>query len=1034
VIASRLAPFVHWLVDLYLLSTVLLLVGLALLHLFKQPSRRMAVAQSVAAGLAALVILATAPGWPRIAAFEWPSGDPAPLSLDGTPATVVETPSATAAAPDTIGATMGRSADVLAEASPARAELAEPEKALSQLSLPSWQSIVAIAFTSGAAINLAWLALGAIQAGRLRRSVRAATPRLEPLLARISADQEHAPRVGVSTRIGLPVAIGMVRPMIVLPESFVQSEPDDCLEAALAHEWAHIRNGDLSWLALLRLLNVVLFAQPLFWWLRRTIRSDQEALADAAASALHGDGRLAYAETLLGWARSSHRRQTGALASAALALWERPSMLHRRVRLLLDRDYRVEPATTRRWKLTTACLGLLGALMLSMVTLRPVVATAQDMKAASKESRPAGTASSGAEAPGDRLEYGGRVVDPDGKPFSGAGLHLAYHGRGPDAPVRVRTTSDAAGRFQFVVARGDLDPVREPADFAQVVATADGFGPGWENTFTLIANGPKPDSRNLTIRLARDDVPISGRFVDLEGRPLPGVTIQPDRILEAKNGDLSPWISASKSGNEGMYENEQNYLDRSLWNAGGKASRAVTTDADGRFTITGVGRERVVEVKYSGPTVTSKQIGILTRDAQPLVVTLARRSPDWGKWQFYGARFEHAAAPTKPVTGVVKDKDTGHPLAGVKIAASQRADSPLDGPSGIEATTDHDGRYSLVGLPKGSGNRVIVIPAKGQPYLASSIVVPDTPALDPVVLDIGLRRGVVIEGRVTDKETGKPVRAVVEYNAFRDNPHLADAPGYERAAIWEQYLTEPDGTYRVVGLPGRGLVGAQAIGVSGEYLRGIGYKGDQTQLIGVAVPHNTPWLFNALAEIDAPKDDSTFHCDLAMERGLTQTVRVVDPDGHPVAHAMIQGNTLFSDWGSPQGTPEFQIEGLRRGEKRRVFARLKDRKFAGWLDVVAGEHEVDTLRLQPWATVLGRLVEEDGTPREHVDLVLDLFFEQASTTDSSGRFRIEGLIPGTPHDFWVSPKPAYLSGKFAKGLVLAPGELKDLGDVKEAKR
>ena len=169
----------------------------------------------------------------------------------------------------------------------------------------------------------------------------------------------------------------------------------------------------------------------------------------------------------------------------------------------------------------------------------------------------------------------------------------------------------------------------------------------------------------------------------------------------------------------------------------------------------------------------------------------------------------------------------------------------------------------------------------------------------------------------------------------------------------------------------------------------------------------------------------SFRCDLALERGLTQTVRVVDPDGHPVAHATIQGNTVFSSWGSPQGTPEFQIKGLRRGEKRRVFARLDERQLAGWLDVIAGDHEVDTLKLQPWATVLGRLVEDDGTPREHVDLVTDRFFEQASTTDSSGRFRIEGLVPGTPHDLWVSPRTRFLSGKFAKDLVLAPGEVKD---------
>ncbi len=48
-----IAHSVHWLADLYLLSTVLLLVGLAVMYRFKQPSRRMAVARSVAAGLVA---------------------------------------------------------------------------------------------------------------------------------------------------------------------------------------------------------------------------------------------------------------------------------------------------------------------------------------------------------------------------------------------------------------------------------------------------------------------------------------------------------------------------------------------------------------------------------------------------------------------------------------------------------------------------------------------------------------------------------------------------------------------------------------------------------------------------------------------------------------------------------------------------------------------------------------------------------------------------------------------------------------------
>ena len=190
----------------------------------------------------------------------------------------------------------------------------------------------------------------------------------------------------------------------------------------------------------------------------------------------------------------------------------------------------------------------------------------------------------------------------------------------------------------------------------------------------------------------------------------------------------------------------------------------------------------------------------------------------------------------------------------MRIACNKTADFPVHGFNGIEATSDSDGRYSLVGLPKGKGNKAIVIPAKGQPYLASAIEIPDTPGLDPVVLDVGLKHGIVIEGRVTDRDTGKPVRSIVEYNTFRDNPHLKEAPGFDRSAVWQQYVTEPDGTYRVVALAGRGLVAAMAIGAGEEYLPGVGLKVDQETLIGTVVPHNTPWNFNTFADLEVPAE------------------------------------------------------------------------------------------------------------------------------------------------------------------------------------
>ena len=221
-----------------------------------------------------------------------------------------------------------------------------------------------------------------------------------------------------------------------------------------------------------------------------------------------------------------------------------------------------------------------------------------------------------------------------------------------------------------------------------------------------------------------------------------------------------------------------------------------------------------------------------------------------------------------------------------------------------------------------------------------------------------------------------------------------------------------------MGLAGRGMVSAMALGSGEDYLAGVGLKTDQAMLFGLAVPHNTPWNFNTFAELEIPAGASTVHSDLVLERGLAQTVRIVDPDGHPLVRARTQHHMRMSNWSAPLSTPEFQIKGLRRGEQRRVLARHEERKLCGWLHIVAGEQEITTLKLQPWAAVVGRLVEDDGMPRENVDLVPDHDADRRIVTDSTGHFRVEGLIPGIPLDVWVSSKPKFLSGKLVKQLVL----------------
>ena len=133
------------------------------------------------------------------------------------------------------------------------------------------------------------------------------------------------------------------------------------------HEWAHIRNGDLWLLALGRCLLVLLFPHPLFWWLRRAIRGDQELLADAAAA---GDNRPAYCEELLRLVRKTAYPSPIA-ASVAVGIWESPSQLSRRIAMLLDENFHVAPTAPRRWRYRALGLLLLLGAACSLLTLQP---------------------------------------------------------------------------------------------------------------------------------------------------------------------------------------------------------------------------------------------------------------------------------------------------------------------------------------------------------------------------------------------------------------------------------------------------------------------------------------------------------------------------------------------------------------------------------------------------------------------------------------------------------------------------------------
>src|SRR5262249_15850504 len=156
------------------------------------------------------------------------------------------------------------------------------------------------------------------------------------------------------------------------------------------------------------------------------------------------------------------------------------------------------------------------------------------------------------------------------------------------------------------------------------------------------------------------------------------------------------------------------------------------------------------------------------------------------------------------------------PIPRVIVTAMQRAGSIMSIEGLISTRTDAQDRYRLIGLPKADGHVLSVYPPLDQPYFITDFLkVPAGPGLGPVHYDIALHRGIWITGRVTDAITSRPVQAAIHYYPYLANTHAQGFPNFRAnsmSANWtgNRYHTDAEGRFRVVGLPGRGIVAVKS--------------------------------------------------------------------------------------------------------------------------------------------------------------------------------------------------------------------------------
>ncbi len=665
----------------------------------------------------------------------------------------------------------------------------------------------------------------------------------------------------------------------------------------------------------------------------------------------------------------------------------------------------------------------------------------------------------------DTIPFSGRVLDADGKPVAGAKVYYYFLTYQEEA-LPVRALTDAQGRFAFALRPKDV-PLSadtrqaDPRKTGHIVVKADGFTFAWHSV--------AKKQTDLTLRVAADDTPLTGRIIDLQGKPLAGLRVTARSAAAPEKGDLTPFLKALQAREPfypSLFSHVPNYLVKPL--IGGSRVQLLpvaTTDADGRFRLQGFAKERLIELRIEGPAIETRDLFVMTRpapgDGGALLSAPMINDPVFGpseRMVVLPNGFDYPAPPGLTVTGIVQDRESKRPIPRAIVEIYKLAGRNLSQNTIYHTVADEEGRYRFTGLRRGQGNRIRIRPPADQPYIP---VVKDVPlpavegapgvmSIAEATVDAALDRGVWVDVTVADKNTRQPVLGDISYFVLPEKlpptgPFAVPTPF--QGAYNGFVPIRNDGTFRFVAVPRRGILAFRANGDKYPLAR----EAATIRLPGGLAPSN----FHAFAEINPKLGDDPVKVKFVLDAGRIVKGKLVDPEGKPLSVGTLASG-LRSDWDlepEPLKTADFTVLDLHRP---RLLCFVHVNKLAGSVVVRGDEKAPITVKMKPWATVSGRLLDADGKPIANADLAfteipvrkpgqpmaLDAGLHVVQhiagqprldpRTDEQGRFRVERLVPGLKYNLALielGAQPKWEGLVFAN-LVLKPGETKDLGDVK----
>lgn len=613
-----------------------------------------------------------------------------------------------------------------------------------------------------------------------------------------------------------------------------------------------------------------------------------------------------------------------------------------------------------------------------------------------------------APKPGNSGPVRGTVFGKDGKPAAGCPVYLILNVYDPKNDRGHYTLcgsakTDTAGRFVLPNA-----PSRPENSSLSVLARP----AGQAGLSAVPADSQDPVEVSLTPTRK-----VRGQVNDGQGRPLAAAAITAD-TLNFRTGDTLAGSWTSVQLPEAM-----------------KKGWTVRTDAKGEFVFSlapenggaslGVQREG-----YNEGSIWINSTGTL----QP--VTLYQRTR---------------------IRGMVKPSDPAMRLEGFFVAVGRKNERWRS------ARIDHNGTFQVDNVTPGADELKLNggPTSEWQPQAQMKLTVPEGKTLEGVVLAVEAVRGVHVTGRVVDDETGKGIPELginlpsgSALSTDRDGGYSFYAPAgkvsvtvYRASTPSLDYLIPPEGrSGSVSGAAGQALtleeirlrkgksLAVRVVDTAGKPVKGATVRNEtetdpwsaptsvtdargECSLRGLAPDVSVRLSARSKSAFAAP-----LPVDLKMEAGPVTLVvrpelavrlagRVVDDAGKPVSGASVQVSEMYDRWGqfpaalTTDAGGRFQSGALPPAANYSVSVQAPRHRTLSsepWKAREGGVHDFGTLQLvRQLGYVAGTVVDAKGRPVAGARVFNsgDADAPVQTTSDASGRFRLEGLEKGPCYVF-----------------------------------